>query len=374
MLRSWVLLLVGFGGLAHAAPPSDYRCKPGTTKPGVGCACPAGLQARRDGDNVAICYGRAPAPAKPATRTPRRTTRTPIAVAGAEAPSSPQHSFFLAEQAWTRAEALKTEAAWETAAVAFTTAVRTGKLGAALEKEALYAALLAWKNTLATADVKVKAPEVVGTTDAVTPLSAKETRMIDAFDLYIARIQDPNDPDVPDLKFLKANIYRRHNRLDEAIAMFREIVKQHIDADVAEYAVQYTLDSFNRLGRFADMITFTDQLLANAGFLTGKDQLREMLVTIKRTALAKRAMALDAEGIPAKAVECGKTFIEQYNVDPLARDSDMALYNAMVCFEKGEAWASSLKVFAVFEQHFAKSPLFTKAKGMAAIAKTKLAP
>lgn len=371
MTRSWLLTLVMVvGGEAIAAPPSAYQCKPGTTKTGVGCVCPKGYQDRRDGNNVAICYGRSPAPkATPVTRAPRSMARKPTAVAGAESPSSPQHSLFLAEQAWVRAEALKTEVGWETAATAFATAVRTGKLGAALDKEAAYAAVLAWKNVLA-ADPRVTQP--TARDDSPKPLPPRDTKMIAAFDLYLAMIKDPNDDELPGLKFIKATTYRRYNRIDEAVALYREVVKQHPGSDVAEYAVEYVLDSLNRLHRFDDMLVFTDELLADAGFLANKDRLREMLIKLKRTGLAKRAMTLAAEGSPAKAVECGKTFIEQYNADPLASDNDMALYNAMVCFEKGEAWASSLKVFAVFEQYYAKSRDFPRAKAMAAIAKAKL--
>ena len=367
MLRSWVLLLVGFGGLAHAAPPSDYRCKPGTTKPGVGCACPAGLQARRDGDNVAICYGRAPAPAKPATRTPRRTTRTPIAVAGAEAPSSPQHSFFLAEQAWTRAEALKTEAAWETAAVAFTTAVRTGKLGAALEKEALYAALLAWKNTLATADVKVKAPEVVGTTDAVTPLSAKETRMIDAFDLYIARIQDPNDPDVPDLKFLKANIYRRYNQFDKAIPLFEDILAKHRQHETAEYAANLLLDTYNRMQRYDEMLVLVDKLDGDKKFLEGKEELTSTMAKIKAQSMRKKAEKIEKEAKEskdfAKFVECGQAYLAIYNRNPTDDANDEVLYNALVCYQEGKSVGAAIQMFGLLKQYYPKSKQMPKAVG-----------
>lgn len=365
-----LLALVATARVAGAEPPSSYQCKPGTAKPGVGCACPAGYQDRRDGSNAAICYGRSPAKPAPAKATTRARTYKPIAPAGADSPSSPLHSLFLAEQEWTRAATLKTDVGWEAAANAFTAAIRTGKLGAALDKEAAYAAILAWKNAIAS-DPRVK-QQVVQQDDSPKPVPPREARMIAALELYVVAIKDPNDDEVPGLKFMKANILRRYNRFDEALPIFLEILKQHPGHEVAEYAANLSLDILNRLGRFPQMLVLVDELLADAGFLANKDDLRDTLIKIKRQGLAKRAMALGAEGTPAKAIECGKTFIEQYNADPLASDNDMALFNAMVCFEKGEAWESSLEVFAVFERYFPKSRDFPKAKAMAAIAKTKL--
>jgi outer membrane protein OmpA-like peptidoglycan-associated protein len=40
---------------ANAGPPSGYQCKPGTTKVGVGCTCPAGYAEKRDGEDIAVC-------------------------------------------------------------------------------------------------------------------------------------------------------------------------------------------------------------------------------------------------------------------------------------------------------------------------------
>ena len=53
------ILVVGLLVLAHTARadnrPAAYSCSPGTPKIGVGCNCPTGFAARRDGDNIAVC-------------------------------------------------------------------------------------------------------------------------------------------------------------------------------------------------------------------------------------------------------------------------------------------------------------------------------
>lgn len=574
-----VLVLVAVTGVAGAEPPSSYQCKPGTAKTGVGCACPAGYQDRRDGDNAAICYARTPPvvkkppgklPAKPApaatggkyTRVTMKVAATPLALvakplpalapsftgtndsykaawasitaksfqAGLEAlkqlaaskdelvrravvvdlprvyveagaapegalamfrpladapaildalgklylakpnadgalavyrdlsstytthsnrcawleaagrasaassatsladktaaasavvaewlrskpkapacrdgaaalvgdvarwahgqgsldtaetlyqlyastfadqPAAPEHAYYLAELLWTRAEQSKAPVAWENAALAFTDAARTGKLVPKLEKEALYASVLAWKNALAS-DPAVKSLVVSGT--APTAIPAREAKMIASLELYISMSKDPTDPEIAGIKFLEANIYRRSNRFDEAIPMFRDILEHHSGEEVAESAANLALDALNRLGRFTEMLVLVDELLAMPGFLVGKEDLHDTLIKIKRQGLAKRAAQLGAGGTPADAALCGKTFIEQYNADPLASDNDIVLANAMVCFEKGEAWDSWLKVFAVFEKYHSKSKLFGKFKALSATVKSR---
>jgi len=69
-----------------------------------------------------------------------------------------QTQYFYAELQWARAEAQKdprlaTEL-WEHAALTFTDVVKTGKVGDKLLKEAAYAAVLGWRNSLNVEDRK----------------------------------------------------------------------------------------------------------------------------------------------------------------------------------------------------------------------------
>lgn len=559
-----LLVLMVISGVAHAAPPSAYQCKPGTTKQGAGCTCPAGYQDRRDGSNTAICYARNPPSKAPPPRggssaripfqvsspaitlvakplpplapsttggadynaawtlvragklqagfdalKPLRVTADLVRVyvefgvpdravemftsidpaqaatmadtlgalylakpnadaaaavyrslssaypthadrcrwldsaARATAASgatladkaaaatalvaeakrvksascrtlaatlltdlarwlhadgvradkldmqqtaeslyrlylasfvdlSTENAFYLAELLWTRASKDTTPAAWEAAAIAFTEATKLGKLPGNLTKEAAYAAILAWKKALEV-DTRVKAP-VIAVDDKPTPLDARDQKLIETLDLYIATVTNPNDAELPGVKFMKANILYRHNRFDDALPLLREIIKQHPSFEVAEYAVNLAIDALDRRRRFPEMLALVDDVLADAGFLNGKERLRELLLKLKRQGLLQRGIALEAEGTPAKAVECGRTFIEAYNADPLASDGEMMLGNALVCFEKGEAWANWLQVFAVYEKYFSKAARFAMFKAIVPLAKSKLTP
>jgi tetratricopeptide (TPR) repeat protein len=284
---------------------------------------------------------------------------------------STENAFYLAELLWTRASKNPTPATWEAAAVAFTEAAKLGKLPANLTKESAYAAILAWKNALKV-DARVKAP-ITPPDDKPTPLDTREQKLVETLELYIATV-NANDPELPGVKFMKASLLYRHNRFDDAVPLLRDIVKQHPAFEVAEFAANLALDALNRARRFPEMLAFVDELLANPGFLNRKERLQDTLFKIKRQALLRRGMALEAEGTQAKAVECGRTFIEAYNADPVASDSEMMLGNALVCFEKGEAWAAWLQTFAVYEKYFAKAAQFSKFKAIVPIAKSKLTP
>jgi outer membrane protein OmpA-like peptidoglycan-associated protein len=64
MIIRALLVICVVTGTATAGPPSGYQCKPGTTKVGVGCACPAGYVDKRDGEDIAVC-AIAPRPNEP---------------------------------------------------------------------------------------------------------------------------------------------------------------------------------------------------------------------------------------------------------------------------------------------------------------------
>ncbi len=64
MIIRALLVICVVTSTATAGPPSGYQCKPGTTKVGVGCACPAGYVDKRDGEDIAVC-ALAPKPNEP---------------------------------------------------------------------------------------------------------------------------------------------------------------------------------------------------------------------------------------------------------------------------------------------------------------------
>jgi tetratricopeptide (TPR) repeat protein len=282
--------------------------------------------------------------------------------------------YYYAELLWARADAEKNPRMatqlWEDAAVAFTDVVKTKKVDAKLMKESAYAAVLGWKNAL-DVDPRVKAPPPMDDSKgdqkvpAPEPIPDREQKMIAAFDIYINYIKDPKDPELVGMKFLKANIYRRHNHFDEAIPMFEDIIEHHRDHETALYSANLLLDSLNRLQRYDEMLTWVDKLSEDKKWLEDKQDLAETLEKIKRQSLRKHAEQLEADakksGNFAKYVACGQAYIDIYNRDPAGEKGDEVLYNAGVCFEQGRSIGAAITMFQNLRKAYPQSPLASKA-------------
>src|SRR5262249_39675497 len=156
-------------------------------------------------------------------------------------------------------------------------------------------------------------------------------------------------PELVGMKFLKANIYRRHNHFDEAIPMFEDIIEHHKDHETALYSANLLLDSLNRLQRYDEMLTWVDKLQSDKDWLKDKEDLAETLERLKRQSLRKNAEHLEDEakksGDFAKYVKCGQAYIDIYNRDPQGEKGDEVLYNAGTCFEQGRSIGVAIVMF-----------------------------
>jgi TolA-binding protein len=286
----------------------------------------------------------------------------------------PQTEYFFAELLWSRALAekqarLQTEL-WQRAAEAFTRVVVAGKVDAAMRKEAAYAAVLGWKNAL---DVDPSPKAQAGPPDdkeyetipTPRPIPEREQKMLAAFELYITYVRDPGDEELIRIKFLKANTLRRYDHFAEAIPMFVDILDKHRTHEVAEFAAQLLLDSYNHLQRYDDMLALAARLQADPEFLKDKDVLRAVLVKLQYQSLEKRAHALGeaakASKDFAKWVACGQAYMAIYNTDPERPDNDRVLYNAMVCFHEGKSIGVAIVAFELLDRYYPKSTYLARA-------------
>ncbi|HWU89191.1 MAG TPA: hypothetical protein VN253_18120, partial [Kofleriaceae bacterium] len=290
------------------------------------------------------------------------------------APDHPQTQYFYAELLWSRALAekqprLATEL-WERASAAFTVVVKAGKVPPAMRKEAAYAAVLGWKNAL---DIDPRPREQAGPLDDKVydtvpqprPIPEREQKMIAAFDLYLTYVQDPDDEELIRIRFLKANIYRRYDHLDEALPLFADILAKHRKHEAAEVAAQLLLDTYNRLHRYDEMLALAKRLSDDAPFLADKPELAAVIARLQHQALVKRADALaeaaKASKDLAKHVACGRAYLSIYNGDPERADNDTVLYNALVCFHEGKSVGLAIVAYNLLQKYYPKSPLMPRA-------------
>ncbi len=268
-----------------------------------------------------------------------------------------------AEHAWDAAERetdpAKQTALWEQAAGAFGD-IDGDPVDAKVRREAAYAAILAWKNAL-NVDPRVKAPSESSELGAKPrPLPPRELRLLGAVDRYIA-YADPKDPEVPGLLFIKANTHRRFGQTEVAIPMFRVVIDRFPEHEVAEHAAQLVLDSYNRLRKYDELVTFADELAKNTKLTKRSPDLAALVARIQQQVGRKRVEALEAaaraEKDPEKHAAAGAGYLELYKANPKEAGGDELLYNAGVSFENGLSFDAALEAYALLQKAYSNSKL-----------------
>ena len=141
-------------------------------------------------------------------------------------------------------------------------------------KAAAYAALLAARQAIADDDAPVQSGRPV-------PLAipARQQAYLAALREY--RAVAPAD-DAVAMTFLEGATLRRYGHLDEALALFAEILDHHLDHETAEYAASLALDSYRVLGRDAELGALARRLGKERHFLADKPELADNVRKITR--------------------------------------------------------------------------------------------
>lgn len=287
-------------------------------------------------------------------------------------PGNPDYAetqYFHAELAWLFAELEKDQRLavekWDAAANAFTAVLEKGKLAPKLIQISADAAMLARMKSLQI-DPRVVQQKVDDKEyDKVAtpkPIPEKESKLLAAFDGYLKHVKDPGDSERIDVMFHRANLLRRFDHFTEALPALEEIVLKHGTHETAPWALQLTLDSYNRLKNYDGMFAFADKVPPKV--LAQWPEAEATIKDLRRQQLQKQAEDLQvkakASSDLATYVACANKYVEAYNLDPIASDSDKILYNAGVCYEYGKSIGAAKGMYQLLQQHFPKSELSAK--------------
>lgn len=270
-----------------------------------------------------------------------------------------------AEVAWTAAEAesdpIKQEALWEAAARAFAAIDHSDT---SIRRQAAFAEILAWKNMLAVARRAMDARADISAKPAPRPLDEQAQRIVAAIDRYL-KYADAHDAELPGLLFLKAMSFIRVDQLDVAVPILRSIVTRNPRSDVAEFAANHLLDSYNRLSQYDQLVAFADELANNSSFLRDRGDLAALVATIQRQARRRYVETLEraakASGELEEYVAVGNAYLDLYKRSARERDGDELLYNAGVAFESGRAITDAIGAFELTGKQYPNSKLAAKA-------------
>ncbi|MBL4632323.1 MAG: tetratricopeptide repeat protein, partial [Kofleriaceae bacterium] len=272
--------------------------------------------------------------------------------------------YHYADLLWYLAEnesnGTKASLLWEKSAIAFSAAVRGGKLTGKALREAAYAPVLAWKNALdirpRTKLASVSGARILATgkgkTPSPRPIDRRSKKMLEAFDVYTKYVS-PGDPEIVLMRFYKARILWRFDHLEKALPLFMSIVRDHSSHDLAGTSAWITADSLNRLGHHSRLSAFASKTLANKSFMKDKDSLRERLVHVRIVGLRLEAERLETR---KKYVPCGLKYMSIFSEYPTEEGMDEVLYNAGRCFQLGKSIGLAIQSFSRLERSFPNSP------------------
>ncbi len=171
---------------------------------------------------------------------------------------------------WSTAVAHNTPQAWDAAAAAYASERKTCTDDCV---DRAFAVVLARRNALAAAQLAPPQGE------DKPPLPPQVRALVDAVDDYVA-IAPPDDPTVVENKFVAASaLYRWHS--DEALERFEELLRIHRYDELAEYAANMLLDQLIRTNNIEQMKYWVYELLGDARFMAGKDELRRTLEALR---------------------------------------------------------------------------------------------
>ena len=115
--------------------------------------------------------------------------------------------------------------------------------------------------------------------------------------------------------FIKANTLRRFDHLETAIPLFRAVMDRFPRDEVAEYAANLLLDTYNRLQKYDELVALAKELSKNKAFLENRD---DLAATVKRIVVQAKIRA-DHHGHerapkdPQQFVQEGKEYLDLYN-------------------------------------------------------------
>src|SRR6201999_4100040 len=96
---------------------------------------------------------------------------------------------------------------------------------------------------------------------APQPIPPEAQGMLAACELYLKYF--PKGDRATDVAYKSAHLYYDYDHLPDAIRLFNQIVENHPDNDLARYAADLILDSYNILGDYQAVVDAASRFLAS---------------------------------------------------------------------------------------------------------------
>ncbi len=306
---------------------------------------------------IAIVVGWAAA----AHAAPRRPPADPATTPSAD------DDWERATEAWRAAARAPSEDTWRAAAQAFDAVVIANRVDATVRLECAHAAALAWRESVAAEPPRIdRSPPHDGDLGRVPAPRAIDERLqpvLAAWSRYL-ELAPAAAPDATELRFLRGNVLRRFDHLDEAEADFAIVADDPAAGDLALYAANLWLDSLDRQQRYDELVALAQRLHDDAARMKRVPDLADTVARI-----LSQARRLDAEhgeraaeqGDPDGFARCADAYAALYRDDPKADRADELLYDEASCAEKAGDPKRARDRLALLVAKLPRSPLAGKA-------------
>ncbi|MGI5864134.1 MAG: tetratricopeptide repeat protein, partial [Myxococcales bacterium] len=211
---------------------------------------------------------------------------------------------------------------------------------------AAYNAILAFDEVAKRFEQQEQLPESDGKTKL--PIPPAKQNLLAACERYIRYV--PQGDKRVDVMYKAASIYYRYNYFDRAVEIFGTIALEHPESELAEYAANLVLDSFNLQGDWAKMNEWARRFYAQPKLAKGK--FREELGKVLEQSSFKLINLLEEKGEFIAAATAYLSFVDEFPKSSLA---DRALFNASVDFFKGNQIDRSIEVRKLLVERYPNS-------------------
>jgi TolA-binding protein len=200
---------------------------------------------------------------------------------------------------------------------------------------------------------------------AVVPLRLK---MVDSSDRYVKLL--PRSERAPAIAYRAAEVYYRHDQLEEARRRFEQIIAMAPGSEVARYASNLIIESYLAANDWENVERWSQRLLdltaqaskteppRNEAEKKARDEFDASLKVFKVGAQFKKAEGFDAEG---KFEEAANTYVQLVNENPTHEFADKALFNAAVDYEKVKLFERASSIYQRVYDEYPKSQLAPRA-------------
>ena len=164
-------------------------------------------------------------------------------------------------------------------------------------------------------------------------------KYIKACDTYIKNI--PRSKYLVDIIYQQAITYYAFNHFDKAVPVFEMIVKKYPRHKLAEFSADLIMDSLNMSKDWEAINNKSREFLRNSALLSGRNRLKKDLEKFKEMA------SFYASDIPhknGKSLESAERYVAFVTEFPNSKFNDVALYNAIVYYQKGGDLYKSIRV------------------------------